>query len=647
MNDAGHRAPSPCPPPRPDLVQAALRFAGIGLYRYRLDGTLLEIDDGTLRILDLAGTCPDPAVLVGRNIAELLTYKLPKGHLRGMLLRHRRLRDFQYPFRTLSGIDKWALHDSFIETDSATGEEYVQVVVRDITPLKQAEQELAAEKERLAVTLRCVGDGVIATDATGTVLLVNREAERLTGWAQGEAAGQPLEAVFRIVNEETRQPAENPVARVLKGGATVGLANHTALIARDGTERAIADSGAPIFDHDSSIVGVVLVFRDVTELRRLQMDKERAARLESLGQLAGGIAHDFNNILTGILGNVSLAHARLPPGCPDDVAVCLRQSERACEQARGLTQQLLTFARGGTPVRRLVSLSETLRETVAFTVHGSPVRAEFSIPPDLWPVEADSSQIAQVIGNLVQNACQAMPEGGVLDAEAANIAPGADPAVPDCLRPYVRLRVRDHGIGIPPSLLPRIFDPFFTTKQSGNGLGLAIAHSIVSRHDGRITVVSRLGVGSAFDVYLPASDAKLPQPAGSPATPVAGQGPVLVIDDEDFVLAAAARMLGLLGYEPVAVRNGDEAVAAFTRARAQGRAFRAVILDLTERGGPGGLKTLERLREIDPSVVAVVSSGYCSDPVLAEPQRFGFRGALPKPYALNEIARVLAAVVGG
>jgi PAS domain S-box-containing protein len=630
---------------RMELMQAALRFAGIGLYRYRLDGTLIEADEGTLQILDLAETFPDPAMLKGRNVSELLVYKLPKGHLREQLLQHRHLRDFQYPFRTLSGIDKWALHDSYIVNDPETGEEYAQVVARDITPLKQAEEALAAEKERLLVTLRSIGDGVIATDANGQVVLINKVAEHLTGWAQEQAAGQPLDMIFRIINEETRQPADNPVTRVLKEGVTVGLANHTALVSRDGTERAIADSGAPIFDHESRIVGVVLVFRDVTDLRRLQMDNERADRLESLGQLAGGIAHDFNNILMGVLGSITLARARLPATGNDELAGFLSQAERACGQARALTQQLLTFARGGAPVRKVVSLPELLQETVAFSLHGAAVRADFSLPQDLWHVEADPGQLSQVIGNLVLNARQAMPEGGKIEIQAANVAPGTEPSVPDGRQAYVRVRVRDHGTGISPRHLPHIFDPYFSTKQSGTGLGLSIVHSIVARHNGRITVASILGQGATFDVFLPASDAPLPAVAAETGATVTGQGPVLVMDDEEYVLETTVLMLSMLGYTPVRARNGDEAVTVYTRARAEGRPFRAVILDLTVRGGLGGLKTLERLREADPSVVAIVSSGYSSDPVLADPARYGFRSVLPKPYGVEDIARVLATVI--
>ena len=529
--------------------------------------------------------------------------------------------------------------------DDGDGVSGVVMVFRDISEERKAQRALAAEKEKLAVTLRSIGDGVIVTDTEGAVVSQNKVAEALTGWPEREAVGRPLGDVFQIIDERTREPAEDPVAKVLQAGLVVGMANHTALIARDGTERSIADSGAPIRDEESRILGVVLVFRDVSEARRLEEEVQRVQKLESVGILAGGIAHDFNNILTAIVGNISYAKILLPEG--NEVRERLDEAEKASWRAKDLTQQLLTFSRGGAPVTRPADLRGMVKDSVAFALRGTNVRGAISAADDLWSVTVDPGQMNQVFNNLLINASQAMPEGGTAGVTLENVTLTADRTSLLPAGRYVRTSVRDEGVGISGEHLRKIFDPYFTTKHRGSGLGLAVSFSIVKSHGGAITVESELGRGSTFLVYLPATGEPLPGPAGDAETVVRGRGRVLVMDDEEQIRRLVGGLLSKLGYEVVAAQDGVEAIELYREARDAGEPIDVVILDLTVPGKMGGLETLERLRAIDPHVKGIVSSGYSNDPVIAEHERHGFRAAVIKPYNVEEFSRVVREVIAG
>ena len=487
---------------------------------------------------------------------------------------------------------------------------------------------------------------VIVTDREGRIQMLNAVAEQLTAWPESEARGRPIHEVFRIVNEKTGQPCENPVAKVIERGVVVGLANHTMLIARDGTRRLLADSGAPIRDAAGRIIGVVLVFRDVTAKRRLEEEMAKVERMESLGVLAGGIAHDFNNLLTGLLGNISLALHRAGDA-PPELRERLAEAERACLRARALTQQLLTFARGGAPLREPLSVAEVVREAACFALHGSRSRCRFELPPDLWPVEADAGQLHQAIVNLVINADQAMPQGGTVRISARNVWVTPEEGLP--LEPgrYVQISIQDHGVGIPPEHLPRVLEPFFTTKQRGSGLGLATAYSILRRHDGHLRVDSELGRGTTVHLWLPASEREPEQAAVRAEEVVRGRGRVLVMDDEEMVREVLGEMLRYLGYEVAFAQDGAEAVRMYRRSLEEGRPFDCVILDLTVPGGMGGREALRRLRRIDPKVRAIVSSGYSQDPVVAQHRRYGFQGVVVKPFDLRQLSQVLHEVMAG
>jgi len=398
----------------------------------------------------------------------------------------------------------------------------------------------------------------------------------------------------------------------------------------------------PIFDESGKVSLVVEHIRDITERKKLEEEILKSQKLESLGVLAGGIAHDFNNLLTSVLGNISLAKALA--GHNDKIARRLEDAEKATLRAGDLTRQLLTFSRGGAPVKKSVSMRQILSDSASFALRGSNVRCELQIPDNLFPVEADPGQISQVVNNLIINADQAMPDGGIIlvTAENALVGPGELPTIP--AGNYVKLSVRDGGCGIPEANLDKIFDPYFTTKPKGTGLGLATVYSIIRKHGGLITVDSTLGKGTTFHVYLPASDSEA-GPEVSPAQHVTkGTGRILVMDDEEVIREVACEILGHLGYEAVSCRNGEEALNIYDKAMGASP-FTAVLMDLTIPGGMGGKETMKRLLQIDPRVKGIVSSGYSNDPVLANYREYGFHGVVMKPYDIAELGNVLHQVL--
>ncbi len=529
-------------------------------------------------------------------------------------------------------------------------EEAVIVTLRDVTERQRAEQRLNDEKEQLAVTLRSMGDGVITTDAAGRVVLLNGAAETLTGWSQPEAKGHPLGEILPLTcGEEEEGLCDEFLQEVLRTGDTVTMSRQVQLRDRAGRQYTLALKAAPITTHDGSHSGVVTVFRDTTVEQKMEEELQKASKLESVALLAGGIAHDFNNILTAMLGHLSLAKATPTPS-----PQVLASIEKACLYATGLTRQLLSFAKGNDPVRRAENLAEIAEESVRFALHGSNIRCHFELAEHLWRAELDRGQINQVINNLVINAVQASPEGGVLHVGARNVVVGREERVAT-LRAgdYVRLSIRDNGLGISTENLTRIFDPYFTTKSAGSGLGLATSYSIIKKHGGLIRVESELEVGTTFTIYLPAKPDPMPtlenrtaaENSKADASPTGGR--VLFMDDEAILQELVGAMLEHLGYAVVCASDGRAAVQLYAEALATPQAFDVVIVDLTVPGGMGGHETMRCLAAIDPQVKVVVSSGYSNDPIMAAFQEHGFSGVIAKPYQMAELSEVLQGVRGG
>jgi len=500
-------------------------------------------------------------------------------------------------------------------------------------------------RQLLPAILRLISDAVISTDADGKITLINRSAEVLTGWTEEEAAGKYVTDVVHVLEEKIRVPCANPVEDILKTGRTLDLANCKILMDRGGAERIVIYTGAPVRDREGNIAGAVLVLSDVTEKREMKEEVLKLQKLEPIGILAGGIAHDFNNILTAIMGNISLAKIYANPG--DKASERLAEAEKASMQAKDLTQQLLAFSRKEAPASIATSTTESLRESVSFVLRGSNVRCEFSIPDDLWPVEIDNVQVDQIIGNLIINANQAMPEGGMIEVIAENVVLAAEDSLPLEPGKYVRISVQDHGVGIPEENIHKIFNPNFTTKQEGTGLGLAISHLVVKDHGGHIAVESAIGIGTTISIYLPACVSQDPAKNDPREKLIMGAGKILIVDDEEIVRDLAREMLSRIGYEVKAAKSSDESIELYKDAKERGCPFDVVIIDLTVPGKMGSRTAIGKLIAIDPTVKVIVSTGYSSDPIVSDFRDYGFCSAIAKPYKIKELSQKLHEVING
>jgi two-component system cell cycle sensor histidine kinase/response regulator CckA len=397
-------------------------------------------------------------------------------------------------------------------------------------------------------------------------------------------------------------------------------------------------------DADGRIKGQQVTIIDITESKRLEAEQQRIQKLESVGTLAAGIAHDFNNYLTGIMGNISLSMRNVDKH-KGKTLERLEEAERACLKAKDLTQQLLIFSRGGTPIKKLINIGKLTEEAATLALRGSRVKPVLSLPDNLWAVEADEGQINQVISNIIINADQAMPKGGIINIEVTNCFINARESLTLPTGNYVHIAIKDTGIGIPKEHHDRIFDPFFTTKQKGSGLGLTTAFSIMKSHDGYITFESEPATGTIFHVYLPASEKPVPIEEASRGTPTYGTGKILVMDDENIIREMLHKMLNLAGYEVELTSDGAEAIEQYSRARESGHPFDAVIMDLTIPGGMGGKEAIKELVKIDPNVKAIVSSGYATDPVMSDYKKYGFSAVVTKPYSVADIEKTLYSLV--
>ncbi|MCU0692664.1 MAG: PAS domain S-box protein [Polyangiaceae bacterium] len=505
---------------------------------------------------------------------------------------------------------------------------------------KLAELRLAEEKQMLSFTLRSICEGVITTDMSSRVVLMNGAAEKMTGWTQAEAAGRLLQEVYPFVARARRKTSDSAASLVLLTGEAMSVAQEGTLSHRDGHGVACAERAAPIRDGKGAVIGAVVVFHDVTQEQQLQASLQRSAKLESLGVLAAGIAHDFNNLIGGLWGYIELARESCPQG--HQTRGYLDQAVLAFDRAKALTHQLLTFAKGGVPVRQAGSIAQLVRQSTEFALSGSAISCSFDFAPDLWSVDHDKHQLAQVIDNIIINAKQAMPLGGriVLRAHNVVVGPGGFANLPGGR--YVRLSISDPGVGMPKELLSNIFDPFFSTKHQGSGLGLTTAYAIVRNHDGTIEAESEPGQGSTFHVYLPASEQAEVDRVSAAGLPVhEGSGVVVVMDDDTVIRKVLSEMLSSMGYRVVETTDGREAIDAVTKLMQQGSPLVGVILDLTVRGGPGGLEAIGEIRRIAPTLPVVASSGYSEDAVIADPFRFGFTASLSKPFRMEDLGAVL------
>jgi len=511
---------------------------------------------------------------------------------------------------------------------------------QDITAQTNATKQLLAEREQLRVTLRSIGDGVITTDIEGNIVLINSAAEKITGCSQAEAAGRKFDEVFNFLDKDPAVTAKDWLMEVCSTGSSFGTAPKR-LQKNDGSVRLVSENGSFIRNMESEVVGAVLVFRDVTEKSKTDEELGKIKKLESLGVLAGGIAHDFNNILTAIMGNISLALLRTDTD--DGRFELLSSAEKACGRAKNLTQQLLTFSKGGEPIKKIATIREIIEDSADFVLRGSNVQCDYLIPEDLWNVEVDKGQISQVVQNIILNASAAMAGGGRIAVECSNYHNEKNSVFLKA-GPYVKVRISDQGIGIPADRQDKIFDPFFTTKKAGSGLGLAITHSIITNHGGHIEVESEPGVGTTFTFYLPAWAESAPALEHKDAIKVVGSrenGRIMIMDDDDMIRELVANMLDSFGFEAVAARDGAEAVSLYRESIDTNEPIAAIIMDLTIPGGMGGKDAVREIHQIDPGAKVIVASGYSNDPIMAGYRDYGFCAAMVKPFKLQELQEVI------
>jgi PAS domain S-box-containing protein len=503
-------------------------------------------------------------------------------------------------------------------------------------------QETTVSKKYVEKIITNMADTLIVVSPEEIIQKVNQATCDLLGYKEDELIGKPVEMVFKdesfnglSFNKLINQDSANNVEKTY--------------LSKDGRKIPMIFSASAMHDVDGNIHGIICVAHDITKLKLAEEKLVKMQKLESIGVLAGGIAHDFNNSLQGIMG--SIAVAKLHVNSEDEVYKRLTYAEKITIQSKGLSQQLLTFSKGGNPIRQTVFITKLIKDSVSLALSGSNVRYEFNIPDNLWSVEADKGQLKQVISNLIINADQAMPEGGNIKVYAENANVSLKDSLPLQEGRYVKITIKDQGTGIPQEHLKKIFDPYFTTKEKGSGLGLSICYSIINKHNGHIAVDSETGVDTAFYVYLPASqkDASV-EPVQKEADGVSPESvewkrKILLMDDEATISLTVARNLKNLKYEVETAKDGSEAIVLYKGAMESGEPFDAVIMDLTIPGGMGGKEAIKKLIEIDPEVRAIVSSGYNDDPVVSHFREYGFSGVLAKPYSIVEMSKALHAVL--
>ena len=533
------------------------------------------------------------------------------------------------------------------------GESARLATLRDITlRSRHAERNLKREKERLSVTLDSISDAVITIDDKGAVDRINQEASRIIGIQNDEAIGKPLSEILHLQDPKTGKLISDPGERLLNQTKQQTLLEFGISPTRDSKDHIFVNADMRcILDDEDGHYGCVVVLRDITQHKLAEEEFLKSEKLQSISLLAGGIAHDFNNILSAILGNISVVRANISD--ENEHANRLLAAEKAALQATSLTQQLLTFSKGGAPVLESATINQILEDCADFILRGSNVRCEIEHTPDTWAVDADQGQIAQVVNNLLINADQSMPNGGLIRIKLSNCKLEKDEVPTLKSGKYLEIQISDQGVGIAPENLTRIFDPYFTTKENGNGLGLASSYSIIKSHNGMMTVDSEVDKGSRFSIYLPKGNntSKAPfenivkESSNDEKAIKAGHGRILIMDDMEAMMMVAGEIISMLGYEVEFATNGEEAIHAYKTAKETGKAFDAVVFDLTVPGGMGGEEAAEILIEYDPGLLAIASSGYSNTNVMSDFSDSPFTAVVPKPYRIKEMSDALNEVL--
>ncbi len=517
-----------------------------------------------------------------------------------------------------------------------------QVLVDDITRRKKAEEALRTSEENYRRLTENLDEIIYSADPeTFVCTFINQSVEKIFGYTAEEWIEDP-ELFYQILHPDDRDRVISEVEEASKTFENIVITYR--IIRKDRSIRWIDDHLSWEIKNGKAVSQNGLLY-DITERKEAEEAMQKLDKMESMGTLAGGIAHDFNNLLTAILNNLYLI--KMFSKSEGKIHDRIESAEKASMKAQSLTQQLLTFARGGAPIREVVDIKDVINESVSLSLRGSNVQYEPCYGDDLWNVEVDEGQMNQVFNNIIINADQSMPDGGTIIFNCDNVSLEAERKdIPVEIGAYVKVSITDHGTGISEENISKIFDPYFTTKEKGNGLGLSTAYSIVKRHGGYIFVESAGGTGTTFHIYLPASKEKISDKKLTKADLIRGEGKILIMDDDELVRDSLGQMVETLGYRSEFAIDGKEAVEAYRNALASGQPFDVVIMDLTIPGGAGGKETIEKLKKVNPRVKAIVSSGYFHDPVLANYRDYGFRAVLPKPYkSIEELSIVLHDVI--
>lgn len=530
-------------------------------------------------------------------------------------------------------IENLLLTDEATRADMAVALEKLR---KEVKERERAEAALRESEEKYRLLVENANDAIfIAQDEV--IKFANPRTVQMAGYSAEELEKIPF---VDLIHPEDRRMVLDRHRRRLAGEEVPSTYSFRLL---DRTGQSLITQLSTVSITWEGKPATINLLRDITEQKRAEEELQKAEKIESIGLLAGGIAHDFNNILAGVMGYVSVAKR----GLTGKRRELLDEAEKATIRAKALTHQLLTFSKGGAPVKKTSTLSQLIKESTGFALTGSRVRCHYDIAGDLWPVDVDQGQFGQVMHNLVINSAQAMPDGGIVRVGARNVEIRPGHGLPLAAGRFIEISVEDDRIGIPEEHRGKIFHPYFTTKPDGSGLGLATAYSIIKQHDGHIAVESQIGVGTKIQILLPASRVERVMEAEVAEPPVRrGRGKILVMDDEKLVRDVAGEMLRFLGYQVIFARDGGEALELCKVAMDAGEPFDVVIMDLTVPGAMGGKEAVKKLKEIDVRVKAIVSSGYSNSPVVSEFRAYGFSGVVGKPYRLEDLSQVLAKVMG-
>lgn len=497
---------------------------------------------------------------------------------------------------------------------------------------------LLTSERKYKLVMKAMNEGVVVIDPKKIIRFVNDGVCRFLGKNSSDLTGQLIVADY--MDEKNKRTFLSAIEECNDEGF---IQRELVWTKQDGRQLETLTSVTPSIDDEGVLTGYTVVITDLTMQKQAEKEALKIQKMEAIGKLAGGIAHDFNNMLAVIMGNVSYALTKIDHN--DEIFTLLSDAEKATVDAQKLTHQMLTFAKGGEPVTETTDINIILKDSVEFLLRGSNVACEFDLQDDIPGVDVDTGQINQVINNLVINAKQAMPMGGTLliNTGTENIKANNQFSLP--AGNYVKIKIQDHGIGIPEEHLKNIFEPFFTTKQDGNGLGLATTYSIIRKHHGAITVDSKIGKGTSFCIYLRESLKTIPEKSIEKNISHKTKGRILVMDDNDLMLKVIGAMLKDMGYDETLTTDGRDALAAYQEAAGKKKPFDLVILDLTVPGGMGGAETMTELLKINPEVKAVVASGYSNDPIMANYAEHGFSGVMAKPFNMDELAKTIKSVL--